>query len=199
MPFFAPEITTEADALPAFLRQQMQQLRSTAFGLSTEQARTTPLPSALSISGLLAHTAQVVYGWLTMALRAPERLTTDEYIEINRLIGLHEMYSGAEVPQDASLDEMLVIFDRVVDFIAEAAPRIDLAVELPKPVSPWMPEDHSANGRWVWLHLIAEVGRHAGHADLIREAIDGKISYELNFLVDGGTEEEWQEQDAAWS
>lgn len=54
-----------------------------------------------------------------------------------------------------------------------------------------MPESLTITGRWVWLHLITEVARHARHADILRETIDGKISYELNFLSDGGTEQEW--------
>src|SRR5699024_6088791 len=69
---------------------------------------------------------------------------------------------------------------------------------IPGPNNPWMPEDMVITGSWVWLHLITEVARHAGHADLIRETTDGKISYQLNFLADGGTEEEWAAEVAAY-
>lgn len=191
MPFFAPEVTTEDDALPAFLHQQCAQLRSTAHGLTTDQAVLTPTPSELSISGLLIHCAQVVHGWLTTATRSPEPTPSEMYPEISARIGIDGMYSGAEVPAETALDEILTVYDRAIAAIEPAAATIDLDTVLPGPMPPWLPEDVSITGRWVWLHLIGEVARHAGHADIIREAIDGKGSYELNFLADGGAEEGW--------
>lgn len=62
MPFFAPSVTTEADAAFTFLEQQCTQLKVTALGLSVEQATSTPTVSGLSILGLIAHGAQVVNG-----------------------------------------------------------------------------------------------------------------------------------------
>lgn len=199
MPFFAPEVTTETQALSAFLRHQCAQLRTSAHGLTTEQARLTPIASELSIGGLLLHNAQVVHGWLTTAMRAPERTPIEMYAEISARIGIHQPFSGAEAPQTMSLEEILEIFDLAVAFIDEAATSIDLEAALPGPNNPWMPPELVLTGRWVWLHLVTEVARHAGHADIIREALDGKISSELNFLADGGTEEEWAEEAATWS
>ena len=50
---------------------------------------------------------------------------------------------------------------------------------MPKGV-PWFPDDVDAwSVRWVLLHLIEEIGRHAGHADIVRESIDGATMYEL--------------------
>jgi hypothetical protein len=46
--------------------------------------------------------------------------------------------------------------------------------------APWFPRDVDAwSVRWVLLHLIAETARHAGHADIIREAIDGATAFPL--------------------
>jgi len=46
--------------------------------------------------------------------------------------------------------------------------------------APWFPRDIDAwSVRWVILHLINELARHSGHADIIRESIDGATMYEL--------------------
>ena len=57
----------------------------------------------------------------------------------------------------------------------------DLNTSVPVPQDvPWFPKDVPAwTVRWVVLHLIEELARHAGHADLIRESIDGATMYEL--------------------
>lgn len=191
MPFFAPQVQSETHSLAAFLRHQCAQLRTTAHQLTDEQMRLTPTTSELSIGGLLLHNAQVVHGWLTTAMRAPDPTPVEMYPEISARIGLENMFSGVEVPDSMSLAEILEIYDRAVEFIAEAEASLDLDVILPGPVNPWLPDSMTITGRWVWLHLITEVARHAGHADIIRETIDSKISYELNFLSDGGTEQEW--------
>lgn len=197
MPFFAPETHTEPHGLATFLRHQCAQLRTTAHQLSSEQARLTPTVGDLSIAGLLLHNAQVVHGWLTTAMRAPEPTPIEMFADISARIGLDDFFSGAEAPETMSLDKILTIYDRAVAFIDEAESAIDPDVVLPNSKASWWREDLVITGRWVWLHLTTEVARHAGHADIIREAIDGKISYELNFLVDGGTEEEWAKQVAA--
>ncbi|WP_272902517.1 mycothiol transferase [Brevibacterium daeguense] len=149
------------------------------------QSREAPLPSALSISGLLIHCAQVVHGWLVTSMRAPEFIPVEDYPQISAEIGIHGMYPPDAFPEDDSLQEILGVFDRVVEFIDHAAAEIDLDAELPNN-PPWLPDDAALTGRWVWLHLITEVARHAGHADLIREALDGQKAEELNEQVDGG-------------
>lgn len=198
MPFFAPSITDERTGLAEFLKQQCAQLRSSAHGLTTEQAAASPLTSELSISGLLIHSAQVVQGWLTTGMRMPEATPFEMFPEISARIGIKGSFSGAEVPQ-MSLEEILEIFDRAVAVIDEADGAVDYDAVLPGPLPSYMPQDFVITGRWIWLHLITEIARHAGHADIIREQLDGAISYKLNHLVDGGTEEEWEAEVAAWS
>lgn len=64
--------------------------------------------------------------------------------------------------------------------------RADLDAIVPKPHALWFPEDLEGwQARWVIVQTIAEIARHAGHADIIREALDGKKSYELNDRSDG--------------
>ncbi len=65
------------------------------------------------------------------------------------------------------------------------------AVPVPKGV-PWFPDDvESWSVRWVLLHLIEETARHAGHADIVRESIDGATMYELMAAAEGWPATEW--------
>ncbi len=45
--------------------------------------------------------------------------------------------------------------------------------------APRLPEGTTRSGRWILLHLIEETARHAGHADIIRESLDGATAFEL--------------------
>ena len=62
----------------------------------------------------------------------------------------------------------------------------DLGRPVPVPQGvPWFPSDvDNWSVRWVLLHLIEETARHAGHADMLREAIDGKSAYLIQAGVD---------------
>ncbi len=62
---------------------------------------------------------------------------------------------------------------------------------MPKGV-PWFPADVEAwSVRWVLLHILEETARHAGHADIVRESIDGATMYELMAGAEGWPETEW--------
>jgi hypothetical protein len=62
---------------------------------------------------------------------------------------------------------------------------------VPKGV-PWFPSDVEAwSVRWVLLHLIEEVGRHAGHADIIRESVDGATAMPLMAAAEGWPATPW--------
>jgi len=84
--------------------------------------------------------------------------------------------------------------------VAEIA---DLGQPVPVPKGvPWFPADVEAwSVRWVLLHLIEETARHAGHADIIREALDGATAYQLMARAEGWEAdlERWQAEAAARS
>ncbi|MCB0946716.1 MAG: DUF664 domain-containing protein, partial [Mycobacterium sp.] len=68
---------------------------------------------------------------------------------------------------------------------------LDAAVPVPRD-SPWFPKDVEAwSVRWVFLHVISELARHAGHADIIRESIDGATMYELIAAVEHWEPQPW--------
>lgn len=200
MPFFAPSVTTEADAAFSFLTQQCTQLKITALGLTDEQARSAPTVSGLSISGLITHSAQVVNGWIQQVKDPARLIEFSDHPAMNREIGLEGMFDGSTLP-DFDIAEVVVIFDRAMDQIeaarqAVAENDIDLGTQVPMPHNPWMPTDFSMTVRWILAHLNTEIARHVGHADIIRESIDGAIAYQLNAQADGEPwpPEGWDEQ-----
>lgn len=191
MPFLAPSVTDERDALASFLEQQVAQLRVTAFELTDEQARQTHAPSSLSIAGLVAHTAHVVRHWLEQVRVAPERVDAAREAELTDELGLPGAFTGSEV-SDLPLDDVLAALDRAAASIRPIIANADLEARVPVPEAPWFPPElESWNVRWVCQNLICEVARHVGHADLIREAIDGEIAYSLNARAEGETFD-WQ-------
>ncbi|NNV09903.1 DUF664 domain-containing protein, partial [Geobacillus sp. MMMUD3] len=103
-------------------------------------------------------------------------------------LGLLGSFEGATLP-DLTLAEVLAAFDRAVAEITAtrtqaAADGIDLDAKVPVN-NPWMPKDFDMSVRWILAHLNTEIARHAGHADIIRESIDGAVSYQLNAQAEG--------------
>jgi uncharacterized damage-inducible protein DinB len=180
MSAMAPPLTDEVDQLLAFLSQQRRALHIAAYGLSDAQSRLSPTPSSLSVSGLIKHVTSVEEFWIKLAGGLPTGQA--DYENGFRLIG-DETLAGAL----ARLDEVGNVTEEFVRRVSD----LDLEVPVPKDV-PWFPKDIDAwTLRWVLLHLIEEVARHAGHADIIREAIDGATMHPLMAAVEGWPETEW--------
>ncbi|MFD9333616.1 DinB family protein [Streptomyces sp. NPDC060028] len=154
----------ERGTLLSFVEAQRTAIRETLEGLTEEQAASRPSASELSLSGLAKHVAEVELNWLRMAQqRENERLRTPETrTEGFRLVG------------DETVPQVLAFWDEVAretaEFIA-AAPSLDDVFPLPQ--APWFPKDGKVSLRWMLLHLVEEFARHAGHADIVRESLDG--------------------------
>ena len=68
----------------------------------------------------------------------------------------------------------------------------DLGDKVQLPAAPWYPHDPEGfSARWILLHVLEELARHAGHADIIREHIDGATMYELMAGAEGWPETDW--------
>ena len=76
---------------------------------------------------------------------------------------------------------------------ADVAQIPDLGRPVPVPRdAPWFPQDVDAwSVRWVLLHVIEETARHAGHADIIRESIDGATAFPLMAAAEGWPATQW--------
>ncbi len=188
MPGLAPPLADEREILLAYLAQQRQGVRNAAYGLTDAQARRTPLASSLSVGGLIKHLAHVERGWIDVVLQRASSSgdgRAPSYLD-NFCLG-----------PDESLADVLADYDAVGRETEAVMAAIDLNRSVPVPRGvPWFPADVEAwSVRWVVLHLIEETARHAGHADLIRETLDGAKMYELMAAVEGWPDTDWL---AAW-
>ena len=187
MPGQAPVHTDERALLLGFIQQQRDGVRNAAFGLTDEQARLTPTAGSLSIGGLVKHVAGMERNWVDMIL---QRQRDDD--ETSNGEDAYE--AGFRLGSDETLEAALAHLDEVAretEQVVGALESLDQPVPIPKGV-PWFPQDIDAwTVRWVLLHLIEEVGRHAGHADIIRESIDGATMYELLAAVEHWPATEW--------
>ncbi|MER5932695.1 DinB family protein [Streptomyces sp. NPDC002054] len=165
MAFLSTEVPGDERAtLLAFVESQRGALRETLEGLTAEQAASRPTVSELSLSGLVKHAAEVEYNWLRMAQQRPN----------DRLRSAGDYQDGFRLSDEESIGEVLAFWDRVkaelITFI-EGVPSLDDTFPLPD--APWFPKDTKVSMRWLLLHLVEEYARHAGHADIIRETVDG--------------------------
>jgi uncharacterized damage-inducible protein DinB len=182
MPGQAPVLSDERELLLAYVEQHRDGIRHAAFGLTDEQARLTPTAGALSIGGLVTHVTAMERSWVDLILQRPAA-GTDE-------AGYAD---GFTLAADRTLADALAGLDAVAAETAAAvrATTLDAAVPVPRGV-PWFPDDVEAwSVRWVLLHLIEEIGRHAGHADIVRESIDGATMYELMAAAEGWPATDW--------
>ena len=186
MPGQAPPHTDERDLLLAYIDQQREGLRNAAFGLTDEQARLTPTAGSLSIGGLLKHVATTERHWIDIAVR-PERAASRAEQEA-------DYHDGFRLGDDETLAGVLALYDEVAaETEATVRSLDDLGQPVPVPRGvPWFPADVEAwSVRWVLLHIVEETARHAGHADILREAVDGATMYELMAAAEGWPATEW--------
>lgn len=94
---------------------------------------------------------------------------------------------------DETLDGLLRAFAEQNARSLRLVDRADLDAPVPVPRDvPYFPQDQDAwSVRWVILHVINELARHAGHADIIRETLDGATMYELIAGLEGWAIEGW--------
>ncbi|BAC72363.1 hypothetical protein AQJ43_27170 [Streptomyces avermitilis] len=160
----------ERGALLSFLEGERGGIRRALLGLTDEQAATRPSASELSLSGLVKHVAEVEQSWIARARQEAPAVKRDEsnWHECFVLVG------------DETVASQLAYWEKVAaqtEAFIRSVPSLDDTFPLPN--DPWFPPDERVSMRWVALHLIRETARHAGHADIIRESLDGATAFEL--------------------
>ncbi|GGM18183.1 DinB family protein [Nakamurella endophytica] len=166
-PATAPDTDPERADLLATLAKHRFFLTHPARGLTDEQAAARPLPSELCIGGLVKHVTATERGWVGFVRGGPaemERAAGDWWAG-------HHMLPGDTLA--GLLDDYRAAADETTRLVLELP---DLNATRPLPEAPWFAPGESWSVRRVLLHLIAEIAQHAGHADMIREAIDGAKS-----------------------
>ena len=178
MPAMPPPVADERAGLKEYVAAQQYAFRAIAFGLTDEQARSTPSVSALSIGGLIKHVTSCQKGWMQRVAAAPQFPAADDRPMEEAQAEYAEEFVMRE---DETLAGILAAFDEQNAETIRLIETADLAAAVPVPQEvPWFPKDVAAwSVRWVIFHMIEELARHAGQGDIIRESIDGATLYEL--------------------
>lgn len=146
----------ELEMLAAFLDAQRDALLRKVEGLPDEGLRRRLVPSDTTLLGLVKHLAYVERGWFQQVFAGREGLEFPETDEEEFRIESNESTTDVlELYARECAESRAVIADASPDDHARGADRKDYTL------------------RWIMLHMIEETARHAGHADILREQIDG--------------------------
>jgi uncharacterized damage-inducible protein DinB len=155
-----PTLGDERPHLQGWLDHHRQTLLLKCAGLTAEQLRTAAVePSGLTLLGLVRHMAEVERWWFRRCFAGQQ--LADLYCSEASPDGDFDDLATADAEAD------LATFHREVELADQAAAGRDLTEEFTNA------RGRRLHLRWIYLHMIEEYARHNGHADLIRERIDG--------------------------
>ncbi|MEU6551508.1 DinB family protein [Streptomyces sp. NPDC046915] len=163
-PDSASPLPAEHAELLGALAEQRELLLITVRGITDAQAMRRTTVSELTLGGIVKHMAQGQRVWSQILAEGDGELPdgmldTDQY----------RMTDGETL---AGLLDLYAVTARTLEEAVAAVP--DLGTTVPLPRTPWSPpETVHWSARRLLLHLIRETAQHAGHADIIREALDG--------------------------
>jgi uncharacterized damage-inducible protein DinB len=164
-------IDLERNDLVHALGEHRHLLLQTVRGLTDAQARQTPTVSQLCLGGIIKHLALVEEGWVRFIQEGPDAQgPADE--------AAYEAHAaGFRMTDEDTLAALVARYEavaRVTDELVAALPSLDVSHPLPE--APWFEPGARWSARRALVHIIAETAQHAGHADIIRETIDGAKS-----------------------
>ncbi|MFD9961642.1 DinB family protein [Amycolatopsis sp. NPDC058986] len=184
----SPTLDAERTDLLALLATARSALINTTRGLGDEQAKATPTVSALCLGGLVKHVAAMEAQWLRFVVEGPGAMN----YELPEGVTWADIAAGAarEIPQwmidhqngfrllpGETLAGVVEHYEQVAARSAEVIAALpDLSVTHPMPDAPWHEPGTVWSVRRVLLHVIAETTQHTGHAEILRESIDGQKS-----------------------
>jgi hypothetical protein len=177
---YAPTPHNEIEGIVGYVEQQLDAIRAAAVGLTEEQARRRPCRSALSIGGLLKHATYCMRGVTERLASGQARGEIDE-----AAYAAHE--GSFALTDDETAAGALDAFDATrVEYVAALAGADPAAAATADP-APWFGifDARPVHLRYLLLHQIEELARHAGHADILREQIDGIAVPAIVLSADG--------------
>jgi uncharacterized damage-inducible protein DinB len=170
-----PLVGPEGDLLVGFLDYHRDTLRQKTEGIDAEQLGRPLAPSTMTLGGLLKHLAYVEDWWFGQVFAgnpAPEPWASAPWQQDDDW----EWHSAAQdSPEQLRelLDTSIAVSDRILTQALARPEGLDALSSLGSHRSP----SRKFSLRWVLLHLIEEYARHNGHADLIRESVDGQVGH----------------------
>jgi uncharacterized damage-inducible protein DinB len=163
-------LTRERADLLETLRAHRFFLRYTVQGLTEEQARQRTTASELTLGGLVKHVSHTESGWADFIEQGPGAMAGPDDPE-----QLARWQAEWRMEPDETLADVLARYDEVAartDALVATLP--DLDADHPLPPAPWFEPGARRSARRVFLHIVAETAQHAGHADILRESLDGQ-------------------------
>ncbi|MGW7006977.1 DinB family protein [Streptomyces sp. NPDC054933] len=167
----APAATGERADLLEVLAKHRHFLRFTTRDLTDEQAGQRTTASELCLGGLIKHVTAAERGWVDFILNGPSAIgdfTAMTEADWARRADEFRMLPGETLA--GVLADYAEVARRTDELVA-GIPDLDASQPLPK--APWFEANTRWSARRVLLHIIAETAQHAGHADIIRESLDG--------------------------
>jgi uncharacterized damage-inducible protein DinB len=165
-----------------YLRISRDALLAKLDGLSERDVRWPMTQTGTNLLGLVKHVASVELGYFGEVFDRPSNLPLlwlDEDAEINA-----DMWATA----DESREEIVTLYQQAASHADETIEALTL--ESPGLVPWWPPERHHVTLQQIMVHVSVEMARHAGHADILRELIDGAAGNNDGNLPDQ-TAEQW--------
>jgi uncharacterized damage-inducible protein DinB len=164
-----PLVADETDTLLGFLDYQRATLAWKCAGLDAAGLRTTTAASTMTLGGLLKHLAYVEDSWFCRSLHAMDRRPPWDAVDWTADPDWDWHSAADDTPEQLhALWQESVERSRVLTAQALAEGGLDVLAR-----RSW-PDGRAPSLRWIVCHMIEEYARHNGHADLLREAIDGQ-------------------------
>ena len=164
----ASEVDAERQDLLETLAKHRGLLLQTTQGVSDADAARRTTVSELCLGGLIKHLTLVELNWADFILNGPRFSGPPDQAAMQAHAASFRMLEGETLA--GLLDRYREAAD-ATDELVRTLPSLDQSQPLPE--APWFPPGARWTARRTFLHLIAETSQHAGHADFLREAIDG--------------------------
>jgi Protein of unknown function (DUF664) len=160
-------LTGERADLVQVLHRHRGFFRHTVRGLTDEQATQRTTVSELTLAGLVKHVAHTEEKWANFAQRGAEAFDTGNW-------SVEAWKAEWSLQPGETLESVLAEYEEIARRTDELVATLDLDVSYALPKAPWFEPGAQWSVRRVVLHLIAETSQHAGHADILRESLDGQ-------------------------
>lgn len=168
------QIDTERTDILEMLAKHRHFLRYTVRDLTDEQAGLRTTASELCLGGLIKHVAAVEANWAGFVLDGPAKAPDFDSMTEEQIAQWSDIFRM--LPGD-TLEGVLAEYEQVAartDELVRTLP--DLNVSQPLPEAPWFEPGGRWTARRALMHIMTETAQHSGHADIIRESLDGAKS-----------------------
>jgi hypothetical protein len=165
-------MSDERSDLIASLDRQRFFLTNTLRSVSDDDARRRTTVSELTLGGLIKHVARTEQQWINFIVEGASAMGAVDDPEL-----MASWLAAFRLGEDETVEAVLANYAEVAAATNELIRGLpDLDASQPLPAAPWFEPGARWSARRVVLHLVAEIAQHAGHADIVRESLDGAKS-----------------------